>query len=316
MGTSFSRVPFRLSIRVGLTGLLAAGGAALALAPAASAAGQIPEIAPYFETSGTHTANLQNAINTHGLRSFTAAFVLGKGCTPTWDDGKPLVSATAENALVTAAENNGATPIVSFGGQQGTELATGCKTQTKLVAAYISVINRFHVSKIDFDIEGAARINNKTVNGRRFTAIKTLQKKFPNLEVSFTLPVGTGGLLSAAKFGNAIGLLQQASKLGVRIDVINLMTMDFGGSISDMGSAATAAAAHSLGQIRAVWPNATYNNVGITPMIGHNDVAGEKFSWADSQTVLAFAQANGVHRLAFWALNRDQGCSGVDKLPG
>ena len=311
-----SRRPFRAAIGLSVAGLMAAGGGiALTLAPSASAASQVPEIAPYLETSGTHTNNLPAAIGSHGLRSFTAAFVLGSGCTPTWDDSRPLTTATAENALVTAAKNQGATPIISFGGQQGTELATGCTTQTKLVAAYTSVINRFKVTKIDFDIEGAAQINNTTVNGRRFTAIKTLEKKFPKLEVSLTLPVATSGLLSNPTYGNAIALLEQAKKIGTRIDVVNLMTMNYGPAISDMGSAATTAASKSLTQIKAIWPKDTYKNIGITPMIGQNDVSGEVFSWADSQTVLAFAQKQGVHRLAFWALNRDQSCGSGDTAP-
>jgi chitinase len=276
----------------------------------------VPEIAPYFETTGTHAGNLQTAINSHGLRSFTAAFVLGKGCTPTWDDGRPLASASTENGLVTAAKNAGATPILSFGGQAGNELATTCTKQSKLVAAYTSVINRFKVSKIDFDIEGAARINNTAVNGRRFTAIKTLERKFPKLEVSLTLPVGTGGLLSNPAYGNSIALLQQAKRIGARIDVVNLMTMDYGGAINDMGAAATTVASKSLAQIKKIWPKDSYRNIGITPMIGQNDVSGEVFSWADSQTVLAFAQQHGVRRLAFWALNRDQACAGGDAAPG
>jgi chitinase len=311
-----SRVPFRAAIGLGLAGLLTAGGVGLTLAPSASATSQVPEIAPYLETSGTHTGNLQTAITHHGLRSFTAAFVLGNGCTPTWDDGTPLATATAENALVAAAKSKGATPIISFGGQAGTELATDCTALSKLVAAYTSVINRFKIAKIDFDIEGASSINNATVNGRRFTAIKTLEKKFPKLEVSLTLPVATTGLLSNPTYGNTIALLKQAKKVGVRVDVINLMTMNYGGAISDMGSAATTAASRSLTQIKAIWPKDTYKNIGITPMIGQNDVAGEVFSWTDSQTVLAFAQAHGVRRLAFWALGRDQSCGAGDTAPG
>jgi hypothetical protein len=103
--------------------------------------------------------------------------------------------------------------------------------------------------------------------------------------------VATTGLLSNPAYGNSIALLKQAKALGARIDVVNLMTMNYGGAISDMGSAATTAAAKSLTQIKAIWPKDTYKNIGITPMIGQNDVAGENFRWADSQAVLAFAQA-------------------------
>ena len=51
-------------------------------------------------------------------------------------------------------------------------------------------------------------------------------------------------------------------------------------------------------------------------MIGQNDSPGETFTYADTQTVVAFAHKNGVHRLAFWALNRDESCGAGDTPPG
>jgi chitinase len=66
--------------------------------------------------------------------------------------------------------------------------------------------------------------------------------------------------------------------------------------------------------MKAVWASMTYRNLGITPMIGQNDSAGEIFSWDDSQTVLSFAKANGIRRLAFWNLNRDQSCAAGETL--
>jgi chitinase len=83
-----------------------------------------------------------------------------------------------------------------------------------------------------------------------------------------------------------------------------------------MGSAATTVASRALAQIKKIWPKDTYGNIGITPMIGQNDVPGETFTWDDAQTVLAFAQSHGVRRLAFWALNRDQACGSDDVAPG
>ena len=288
-----------------------ASAVALTAVPAAATppvATATPEVAPYFETSGTHRTNLQTAITAHGLSSFTAGFVLGKVCQPTWDDSTVITGTDPDSKLVAKATAAGASAIISFGGQQGTELATGCATQSKLVAAYRSVIKKFAVSKIDFDIEGAGPLNDTATNTRRFTAIRTLEKAFPTLEVSLTIPVGRSGINSDPTYGNAVAFLNLAKSSATRIDVINLMTMNYGGAVQNMGKAATTAATDAMAQIKSIWPSDTYANLGITPMIGHNDSAGEVLSYANAQSVVTFAQNHGVHRLAFWALNRDQSC--------
>src|SRR5258708_27425239 len=51
--------------------------------------------------------------------------------------------------------------------------------------------------------------------------------------------------------------------------------------------------------------------VGITPMIGQNDSAGEIFSLSDASQVLSFAQSNKIGEIAFWEVPRDNGsCAG------
>ena len=288
----------------------------LACAPADGAA-TVAEVAPYFEPTGGHTGNLLTAVKSHGLKSFTAAFVLGNKCVPTWDDGSTITGTDASSKLVKNAKSAGATPIISFGGQSGTELAKVCTTTSKLVTAYTGVINsKFVVRKIDFDIEGAANINATAVNTRRFQAIKALEAKFPTLTVSLTIPVGYNGIETVKAEGDAITFLKLAKAQGARIDVINLMTMDYGDANSNMGKASTTSATKALAQIKKIWPAKTYANIGITPMIGANDTPGETFSYADAETVVAFAKKNGVHRLAFWAINRDQACGTGDQPPG
>jgi Glycosyl hydrolases family 18 len=275
----------------------------------------IAEVAPYFETTNLHTTNLHDAIATHGLRSFTAAFVLGNACTPTWDDHSTITGTDPRSVLVRNAKAQGATPIISFGGQAGSELASVCTNPAKLAAAYMAVITKFAVTKVDFDIEGAGPLNDTATNNRRYQAIKTLEKKQPKLEVSLTIPVGLSGINSAPMYGNAMAFLKAAKTDGARIDVVNLMTMNYGSAVGDMGAAATTATTDALAQIRTIWSSDTYHNIGITPMIGENDSAGEVFSWNDSQTVVAFAHAHGVRRLAFWALNRDESCGTGDAPP-
>jgi chitinase len=275
------------------------------------------QIAPYFETTGAHPDNLRLAIAQHGLKSFTAAFVLGKGCTPAWDNNVAVSASPALNKLVSDAKAQGAVPIISFGGQSGSELATVCTNQAALVTAYTNVINRFAVKKIDFDIEGKASLNNTAANTRRFTAINALRKKFPALRVSVTIPAGPGGIETGdPDVGDGMAFLRLAKAQNTTINLINIMTMDYGGPVADMGTTATTAASRAMAQIKTVWPADGYGNLGITPMIGRNDSPGETFTWDNSQTVIAFAKSKGVGRVAFWALNRDQSCTGGQTPPG
>jgi hypothetical protein len=307
--------------RTRTTLLAATASATLAMLPVlasspADAAAKIPEVAPYFEPTGVHTGNLITAVKSHGLKSFTAAFVLGKTCTPTWDDYSTITGTDARSKLVKNAKTAGAAPIISFGGQSGNELAKVCTTTSKLVTAYTKVINTFGATKIDFDIEGAANVNATTVNTRRFQAIKALEANFPKLTVSLTIPVGYSGIETAHADGDGITFLKLAKAQKARIDVVNLMTMDYGDANSNMGKASTTSASKSLAQIKKIWTADTYANIGITPMIGDNDTPGETFSYADAETVVAFAKKNGVHRVAFWAINRDQACGAGDQAPG
>ena len=45
---------------------------------------------------------------------------------------------------------------VSFGGRQGPELAGNCSSAPDLARAYQSVVDRYRLSKVDFDLEGVA----------------------------------------------------------------------------------------------------------------------------------------------------------------
>jgi hypothetical protein len=87
------------------------------------------------------------------------------------------------------------------------------------------------------------------------------------------------------------------------------MAMDYYQGDIEMGNAAISAAENTLSQMRAVNGSYTYANVGITPMIGVND-DGSTFTLADASSVASWASSNGIGRLAFWSVDRDQACPG------
>lgn len=260
--------------------------------------------APYVDVAGPNRSNVLAAIDA-GLTHVTAAFVVGHGCTPIWDDGDPVSHDRPVSELIRTAQQSGADVTISFGGAGGKELARTCTSAAKLLQAYRAVIDRFGVTSIDFDIEGGAidpRMERASIS-RRFAAIRALQQAMPDVTVSVTLPAGPAGLESSG-----VRFLRVAEQSGTRLDVVNVMTMDYGGPVGDMAGTAIRGARHALRQVQERWPQDTYANLGITPMIGDNDSADETFTLADAATVASFAAQHGVGRVAFWSLNRDQRC--------
>jgi chitodextrinase len=287
--------------------LAGAGAAALATSGTANAA-TVYTVAPYVDLSAASADMLDTAIAQGGVNSYTAAFVIGSGCTPIWGDTLGIDNSTV-NPRIARAQAAGAKVIISFGGAGGAELGQSCTSQSSLQAAYQSVITKYGVDHLDFDIEGAAIADTASVD-RRFKAIKGLENANAGLNVSVTIPVLESGPVDSGK-----AFLANAAANGVRLDIINAMTMDYGHAVSDMAGAAESAAAGTLAAAKAAGLNVTYANIGITPMIGNNDSAGEVVTQANAQTIVNWAKANGIGRLAFWSLGRDQPCAGGGVSP-
>jgi chitodextrinase len=265
-------------------------------------------VAPYADLTNNQEPMLNQAASTAGLKAFSAAFVTGSGCTPIWGDTLPVTNDPTVTGEITTAENDGAQPIVSFGGESGIELADSCSNLSQLTAAYQSVINTLHVSHIDFDIEGA-EIAYPAQNDLRFQAISALEAANPGLVVSVTIPVEPTG---PDNYGQAF--LAAAKADGARLDIINGMAMDYYGTFdsggAEMGTDAVDAAQATLAYAKTLWPSMTYANIGVTPMIGQNDDPAEVFTEADAHTLVSFAESNHLGRLAFWSVDRDQACGG------
>jgi len=284
---------------------LATAGAVAALAPTSSAAAtSVYSVAPYVDMSNGQEGLLDSAITGHHLKAYTAAFVLGSGCNQIWGDTLPIGNDSFTDPEIARAKSEGASVIISSGGAAGEPLAWTCSTQSSIESGYNALINDYGVTQLDFDVEGAA-VADTAAAARQMQAMKDLKASHPGLQFSMTLPVLTSGLT-----GDGVNILQAAKNAGIKIDVVNIMTMDFyAGTGTEMGQGSVSAAQATLAQMKSVDPSYTYANLGITPMIGKND-DGSTFTLADAQTVESFAAANGVGRLAFWAITRDQQCGG------
>ncbi len=286
--------------------------AAVSVTTLASVGGGGRMFAPYIDLSLTSSEQLLAIQQQSGIKMFTLAFVLSSGgCTPAWGGTGSIYNDTLPNgatilSLVQGVRNAGAGVIVSFGGANGVELAQACPDVASLQAAYQSVITRYSVHLLDFDIEGGAVADQASIT-RRNKAIVGLKAANPGLVISYTLPVLPTGLVS-----DGVNILNRVKADGLSLDVVNVMAMDYGANVDNggnMGLDATLAASNTYQQIQAAGLTAT---VGVTPMIGVNDTAGEVFQLADAQTLLNFAQANSyITRLAMWSVGRDNGsCAG------
>ncbi|MEW2135792.1 cellulose binding domain-containing protein [Streptomyces sp. NPDC005409] len=263
--------------------------------------------APYVDTSLYPAYDLVDTATRTGVKEFHLAFITsGGGCAPLWGGVTDLASDKVA-AQIGALRAKGGDVRVSFGGAAGHELALNCATVDELAAAYAKVVDQYRLTKVDFDIEGAA-LPDTAANARRAQAVARLQKSHPGLDVAFTLPVMPEGLTQPG-----VALLADAKRNGVRIDGVNIMAMDYGPAYSgDMGTYAIQAATATQAQLKGVLglsDAAAWKAVAVTPMIGVNDVASEVFTVADATQLVEFAAAKGIGRLAMWSSTRDKQCA-------
>ncbi|WP_432588204.1 chitinase [Streptomyces sp. HD1123-B1] len=264
--------------------------------------------APYVDTSLSPAFNLVGAAKKTGVKEFSLAFITsGGGCTPTWGGATDL-GGDGVARQIGALRKAGGDVRVSFGGASGSELGVACTSAEQLTAAYAKAVDTFKLTKVDFDIEGAA-LPDTTANTRRAKAIAALQKSHPGLDVSFTLPVMPTGLTQ-----DGVKLVADAKKNGVKVSAVNIMAMDYGASFDgDMGRYAIEAATATQAQLKdalGLCDRAAWRTVVVTPMIGVNDVVTEVFTVDDARQLVDFARSKKLGGLSMWSATRDKACPG------
>jgi hypothetical protein len=271
--------------------------------------------APYVDMTKTTLTLLQLQANS-GAKAFTLAFLVsGKACEPAWGGTVPIASDTKVAIEVSELRKLGGDVILAFGGYDGLELAQTCTDVATLQAAYQAAVDKYKAKVLDLDIEHTA-IEDQASIDRRSQALTALAGANPGLQINYTLPATPAGLTDLS-----INVIKSAVKFGTPVAVVNLMTMDYDAPVltGAMGPDAVAAAAGAACQLKSMGLNA---RIGITPMIGVNDSAGEIFTLDDAQVVINYALANGnsIALVSFWSIGRDNGscfgkvspfCSGI-----
>ena len=253
-------------------------------------------------------SQIAGIMTTTGEKNFILSFVLDSGgCTPAWDgSSSQLVSGdTTVAALISAIRAAGGDAGVSFGGYNGTELGQDCSSASALASAYQSVITKYQLTHVDFDIENTA-LGDTSNELKRFQAIAILEKEDPSLTVSLTIPMTSVGLP-----GTGTGEIQQAIAAGARIDVFGIMDFDYGLTSGTQVSSDETVANDVASQLESLygWSSATaWSHIGITLMNGHTDQPSELFTQATFTSLLSFAASSHAAWFSFWSLNRDQPC--------
>jgi hypothetical protein len=272
--------------------------------------GGSPRSWPYIDITMS-TPAMADVARATGQKFFTLAFVIGnsQGCVPSWGGTIDLHDARITQQIADLRALGGDV-AVSFGGALGPYIQQVCASQAAQVGAIETVIDAFHLKRIDFDIEASVPID--TMN----KAIAQVQRERAGTVVSYTLMVQSDDFGLTPALG--VDLLNNAKANGVNVGIVNPMTMDFGSS-REWGDAVIAASQATLGQMAQIWPekdSATLHRMlGVTPMIGRNDT-GPIFSLADGQKLVGWANTNHIGSLGFWSVGRDNGgCPGGPVSP-
>lgn len=164
-----------------------------------------PWFGGYVDVTATPSYEFESKVG-NVYRNMILGFVTANGCQPSWggyyslDEAASLLDLDSRIAQTYKTDR---TVTISFGGQRGTELATACPNVDSLAKAYQQVIDRYHVTSLDFDIEGSNLDGYSEAATRRAQAVaklianeKTKSKggNASNLTISLTLPADTRGM--------------------------------------------------------------------------------------------------------------------------
>lgn len=277
---------------------------------------------PYVDATSYPIEKIDDISSKTGVKYFSLGFIVSGGdpCEPSWGGyyslklGPHSWNSTMgrEDYLydhIRTLRQRGGDIIVSFGGAAGTPLY-GCTDDDKLYEALNQTQVVLNATYFDFDIEGSA-ITQKDSTARLAKALQRLQSAQSRtqsatsaLRISLTLPVLPSGLTSDGL--NVVNIFKDA---GVVVDAVNVMAMDFGDSAAPPGQPLSYYVKQSMDSTVKQVGNA--NTVGVTPMIGMNDVTTERLTLDDADIVADYARAGNFKSIGMWSINRDHSCAEI-----
>lgn len=176
-------------------------------------------------------------------------------------------------------------------------------------AAYLKVINAYHLLAIDIDIEHTEMANH-TSRQKVVDALGIVRRQNPDLWISMTIGTNQDG-----PDAKGLSLISDAANAGLWINAWTVMPFDFVAPISDMGKVSIQAAEglkRDLMQAYHTSAAVTYRTMGISSMNGHTDETDETVTKADFMQMLRYVDQHHLARFTFWATNRDRPCDAVN----
>ncbi len=300
--------------------------APLAAVPAAHAAWPRQLFLPTVDIGLTAVAgpypqyDLPAAAGSLGLKFFNLGHV--------WADpaGAPVVAGYRLNspwdrglrAQIAALRHVAGDVSVSFGGANAAETDAACVIDDadKLADFYETIVDAYGLQRVDFEIPGLTG-DDTEVNERRGLAIARLQRRCQGrgraLDVWLSLPGRPVGFAA-----QEVEIIDTMLAAGVVLGGVNVLTMNFGGACAPraagrMGQYSIQAAHSTFSDLRALFDNhdllrsdpQIWARIGVTPMVGQNDVQNERFELHDARELLDFAHEIGLGMVGLWSLNRD-----------
>jgi chitinase len=192
-----------------------------------------PWFAPYVDVTATPLYPFEQ-LGATKMHNVMLSFIVSSAtdsCSPSWGNVYTLQEASSKldmDRRIVRLEQQGGSVAVSFGGERNNELAVNCKDPDELFSAYQSVIDRYHLNTIDFDLENGG-LTDQNAMARRATVLAKLQSQMrshgENLAIWLTLPVSPDGLSE-----DGTTAVSQMLSHGVDLAGVNVMVMDYGSS--------------------------------------------------------------------------------------
>ena len=275
--------------------------------------------APYVDMGQYPVPDLDGLAKKYGVGLLTLGFMQASPSGKLAWAGYDVLTLDSSNEQAVAIRNEinalrlvGGDVMVSLGGAAGQSLAQSYAQRglgaPALAMAYAEMVDILKLNKVDFDIEGVA-VAQPQILKLQMDAIAIVQMSRPSLGVWLTLPVLPQGLTQ-----DGVNAVRIALTSGVKVDGVNVMAMDYGDSaappaLKSMGEYAIDAANATFAQMTTLFTSQGqtfgWNQLGVTPMLGVNDVTSEVFTLQDADRLETFARAKGLGMLSMWSINRD-----------
>lgn len=273
--------------------------------------------APYVDSTAWPPFKFADLFATTKVPFYNLGFIVSENpqlCFPSWGGFYPAQSGPL-NDQIKALRALGGDVTVSFGGAANVPLYITAPDINTLKEQYKRFIIAYGLTRIDFDIEGIwIDQSYEQANKNNSQALKILQDELAalgkSIDIWFTLPVLPTGLTN-----DGIRILQLALDAGVVITGVNVMTMDYGDSeapnpAGKMGQYGIQAITSLKNQLNVLYKGSKteaelWAMIGITPMLGVNDVSDEIFRQSDANQTLNFAKSKNIGMISMWSANRD-----------